>query len=118
MSDQEKQVSRVGKVVDQATAVFDGAEIAAVRADDGFIYASLPHLCRALGLDLESQRNTVDEHAVLTQGLLQFPLVSGVRILTPWCLRPPLIAFWLAVIPTTTLPPDPHHRTLTYPHPT
>jgi hypothetical protein len=114
MSEQEQQVSRVGKVSQQASAVFDGAEITAIRADDDMIYASLPHLCRALGLDLESQRKTIEEHAVLSEGLLQFPLISGVRIVTTWCLRANLIALWLAVVPVKRLKPEKQQRIYHY----
>jgi hypothetical protein len=114
MSEEEKQVSRAGKVIEQATAVFEGAEITAVRAGDGFIYASLPQLCRALGLDGESQRNTIDEHAVLTEGLCQFPLISGTRVVTTWCLRTNFIALWLAAVPVKRLKADKQERIYQY----
>jgi P22_AR N-terminal domain/ORF6C domain len=114
MSEQENRVSRVGNVIKQATAVFEGAEITAVLAEDGFIYASLPHLCRALGLDAESQRHAIDDHVVLTEGLLQFPLVSGVRIVTTWCLRANLIALWLALVPTKRLKAEKQERIVDY----
>jgi hypothetical protein len=87
MSEQETSITGVGKVVEQATAVFDGVEITAVRAGDGWVYASLPHLCRALGLDLESQKNAIGEHAILTEGLSPFPLIQGTRVVATWCLR-------------------------------
>jgi hypothetical protein len=35
--DQEKWMDRIGRGVEQATAVFDGAEITAVKADDGLV---------------------------------------------------------------------------------
>ena len=112
--DQERQMDRIGRGVEPATAVFDGAEITAVKADDGLIYASLPHLCRALGLDLESQRDSIEAHAVLTGGLLQFSLVSGVRVITTWCLRANLIALWLAVVPVKRLKLDKQQRIYRY----
>ncbi len=70
--DQERRVKRTRKVAQQATAVFADAEIIAVRStDDGLIYASLPHLCRALGLDVASQEERIEEHAVLTEGICE-----------------------------------------------
>jgi hypothetical protein len=114
MSEQEQHVSQVRKVIEQATAVFESAEITAVSVDDGFIYASLPHLCRALGLDLESQRNTIGEHAVLSEGLFQFPLVSGVRVVTTWCLRANLIALWLVLVSVKRLKPEKQQRIYRY----
>lgn len=97
-------------MVRQATAVVADVEITAVLADDGFIYASLPHLCRALGLETESQRERIDEHAVLTGGLLQFDLVSGMRIVTRWCLRANLISLWLTLVPVKSLKPERQER--------
>jgi hypothetical protein len=101
---------RMGIVVNQATAVFADVEITAVLAEDGFIYASLPHLCRALGLDMESQRERIDEHAILTGGLLQFDLVSGIRVITSWCLRANLISLWLTLVPVKRLKQERQQR--------
>jgi hypothetical protein len=101
---QERREKQLGRVARQATAVFADAEITAVlSADDGLIYASFPHLCRALGLDVESQRERVEEHAVLQEGLLPFELVSGTRVVTNWCLRSNLIALWLTLVPVKRL---------------
>jgi hypothetical protein len=110
----EKRTSRVGTVVEQATAVFEGAEITAVRANDGFIYASLAHLCKALGLDGESQQETIENHAVMVEGLLQFPLIRGTRIVDTWCLRSNLIAMWLTVVSVRRLKPEKQERIYQY----
>ena len=87
-------------MIQQATVIFAGTEIAAVLAEDGFIYGALPHLCRALGLDGESQRERIEELPALAKGLLQFPLAQGKQLITTWCLRADLIAYWLAIVPT------------------
>lgn len=112
--DQERKVRRVGKVLQQATAVFADAEIIAVRADDGLIYASLPHLCRALGLDSASQEERIDEHAVLTEGLYDFDLAIGGRVLTTACLKSNLVALWLALVPVKRLKRDKQERVLLF----
>jgi hypothetical protein len=74
MAEQEKTPARVGKVVQQATVLFAGAEITAVLAEDGYIYGALPHLCRALDLDGDGQRARIEEQSALAKGLWQFPL--------------------------------------------
>ncbi len=108
---QERREKQLGRVAKQATAVFADAEITAVlSADDRLIYASLPNLCRALGLDAESQRERIEEHAVLQEGLLPFELVSGIRIVTHWCLRSNLISLWLTLVPVKRLKPERQQR--------
>lgn len=107
---EETSHHRPRTVVKQATAVFADVEITAVLADDGFIYASLPHLCRALGLDAESQRERIAEHAVLTEALVQFDLISGIRVITHWCLRTNLISLWLTLVPVKRLKPERQQR--------
>ena len=67
MAEQDK-LARRGTVVQQATVIFAGVEITAVLADDGFIYGALPHLCRALDLDGESQRERIEDQTALAKG--------------------------------------------------
>jgi len=98
MAEQENTPARVGKVVQQATAIFAGAEITAVLAEDGYVYGALPHLCRALGLDADGQRERIDEQPALAKGLWQFPLAQGRQLITTWCLRSDLVPYWLAVV--------------------
>src|SRR5258708_18563931 len=93
-------------VVQQATVVFAGDEITAVLADDGYVYGVLPHLCRALGLDTEGQRERIEEHSNLSLGLSLFPLVVRRQLSTFWCLRSDLIPYWLAVVPTARMKPE------------
>ncbi len=104
MVDQKKP--RRGTVVQQATVLFAGAEITAVLAEDGCIYGALPHLCRALGLDGESQRERIEEQTALAKGLWQFPLAQGKQLVTAWCLRADLIPYWLAIVSTKRLKPE------------
>jgi hypothetical protein len=114
MPEQEKQVIPLGVVAVQATAVFDNAEITAVLAEDGSIYASFPHLCRALGLDQESQLALIADHGALPEGLVNFPLVNGVRVVTTPCMRTNLIALWLAVVPAKRLKGEKQERIRRY----
>ena len=75
-------------------------------AEDGFIYGALPHLCRALGLDGESQRERIEEQTALARGLWQFPLAQGKQLITTWCLRADLVPYWLAIVPTKRMKPE------------
>lgn len=112
---QERSIRRGGKVAQQASAIFADAEIIAVRsADDGLIYTSLPHLCRALGLDIASQEERVEEHAVLTEGLCNFDLTIGERVLTTSCLKSNLVALWLALVPVKRLKREKQERVLLF----
>ncbi len=106
MAEQEEKPAPVGKVVQQASVVFADAEITAVLAEDGSIYGALSQLCRALGLDTESQRERIEEQTALLRGLRQFPLVQGRQLTTTWCLRADLVPYWLAIVPTKRLKPE------------
>jgi hypothetical protein len=114
MPDQEKQIIPVGVVAMQATAIFDDAEITAIKAEDGFFYASFPHLCRNLGLDQESQLALITDHGALPEGLVNFPLINGVRVVMTPCLRTDLIALWLAVVPAKRLKEEKQERIRRY----
>ncbi len=83
MAEQEITPARVGKVIQQATVIFAGAEITAVLAEAGYVYGALPHLCRALGLDGDGQRERIEEQPALAKGLWQFPLAQGKQLITP-----------------------------------
>lgn len=102
--------TRRGIVVQQATVIFAGAEIAAVLAEDGYIYGALPHFCRALELDGETQRERIEEQPALAKGLWQFPLAQGKQLITTWCLRADLVPYWLALVPTRRMKPEKRER--------
>lgn len=113
--DQQRSVKRTGRVAQQARAVFADAEMIAVRsADDGLIYASLPHLCRALGLDVASQQERIEEHAVLTEGLCDARPRARRTGSDTACLKSNLLALWLALVPVKRLKPDKQERVLLF----
>jgi hypothetical protein len=106
---------RVGEVQQQASVVFAGADIAAVLGDDGLVYGALPHLCRALRLDADRQRERIDEQPALARGLRRFPLTQslasgGTRLIATWCLRADLVPYWLAIVPTRRMKPERRER--------
>jgi P22_AR N-terminal domain len=112
--EQARRVRKTGKIIQQATARFEDAEIIAVLADDGLIYGSLPHLCRSLGLDGPAQQERIEEHVVLVEGLLDFDLVISGRVLTTACLKSSLIPLWLALVPVKRLRADKQERVLLF----
>ena len=112
--EQERRVRKKGKVIQQATARFEDTEIVAVLADDGLIYGSLPHLCRSLGLDIPSQQERIEEHAVLEEGLLDFDLTISDRVLTTACLKSSLIPLWLALVSVKRLKVAKQERVLLF----
>ena len=112
---EQRRLRRTAKVAQQATALFTDVEILAVRsADDGLIYASLSHLCRALGLDTASQLERIEEHVVLSEGLCEFDATSNGRVLTTVCLKSNLLALWLALIPVKRLKKENQERILLF----
>lgn len=104
--DEQEKPALSKKVVQQATVVFADDEITAVLADDGFVYGALPHLCRALGLDTENQRERITEHSNLSQGMALFPLMIRRQVTSLWCLRSDVIPYWLAVVSTGRMKPE------------
>ncbi|MBP6470649.1 MAG: ORF6C domain-containing protein [Chloroflexi bacterium] len=89
--------------VDQKDVVFYGDELTAVRANDGRIYASVRHMCQALGLDDNGQRQRIRRHAVLSRGLMVCNLhtIQGDR--ETFVLRADLVPLWLSGIRVTAV---------------
>ncbi len=63
MADENKLVT-----VEQRTVDFYGDELTAVRANDGRVYASIRHMCQALGVDDQGQRQRMNRHSVWLAG--------------------------------------------------
>lgn len=84
--------------LEQKQVLFYEDEVTAVRLEDGQIYASLRHMCQALGLDFVGQRQRVERHEILNDG-------KGVcKLQTPggeqevYVLRVDLVPLWLSGI--------------------
>ena len=54
--------------IEQKQVDFYGDELTAVRTGDGQIYASLPSMCSALGLQISTQTKRIKRHDVLSEG--------------------------------------------------
>ncbi|GIK54670.1 MAG: hypothetical protein HND44_00445 [Chloroflexi bacterium] len=55
--------------VEQREVEFYGDELTAVRLASGQIYAFISQMCRALGLDTQTQRQRIERHTILARGL-------------------------------------------------
>jgi hypothetical protein len=84
-------------IVEQKMVEMYGDEITAVRCDDGQIYVSITHLCNALGLKPQPQRNRMGRHKVLKEGVTQLSNMLTAGGLQPgYVLRVDLVPLWLA----------------------
>jgi hypothetical protein len=88
-------------VIEQREVTFYDDELTAVRADDGRVYASLRHMCDALGLNSRGQSQRVDRHAVLKQGkgVCKIHTPGGAQSIV--VLRADLVPLWLAGVRTS-----------------
>jgi hypothetical protein len=88
-------------MVQRKLIIFEAKVMALKSGHDGAVYASLPDLCIALGLDLDQQEALIEKRADLLRGRRDFMLWVAVRApglrLTP-CLRADLISSWLACV--------------------
>ena len=89
--------------VEQKEIEFYGDDLSAVRADDGRIYASIRHMCQALGIDDQGQRQRINRHHVLSRGLMVCKLhtIQGDR--DSYVLRTDLVPLWLSGIRTSSV---------------
>lgn len=92
--------------IEQREVNFYGDELTAVRMKNGRVYASLRHMCDALGLNARGQSQRIDRHTILSRG-------KGVcKIHTPGgeqsivVLRADLVPLWLSGIRTSMVRED------------
>jgi len=98
--------------VEQREVEFYGDFITAVILGDGNVYASIRHMCQALGLDTQGQTQRITRHTILNEGkgvcVLHTPS-SGQRGGGPQqviVLRVDLVPLWLAGIRTKLVSED------------
>lgn len=84
-------------IIEQKMVEMYGDEVTAVRADDNQIYVSITHMCAALGLKAQSQRNRMNRHQVLKEGVVQMMnLMTAGGLQRGYVLRVDLVPLWLA----------------------
>ena len=90
-------------VVEQKEVTFYEDELTAVRADDGRVYVSIRHMCQALGIDDQGQRQRINRHTILGRGLMVCNLhtIQGDR--DGYVLRVDLVPLWLSGIRTSAV---------------
>jgi hypothetical protein len=82
--------------VEQKDVALYEDNITAVRADDGRVYVSIRHMCRALGLDENGQRQRMRRHAVLGRGLGVCKIHTPGGAQETAVLRVDLVPLWLS----------------------
>jgi hypothetical protein len=88
-------------VLEQREVDFYGDELAAAQADDGRVYASLRHMCQALGIDTTGQRQRIQRHTVLAKGIGVCNLQTPGGAQSSYVLRVDLVPLWLSGIRTS-----------------
>ena len=88
--------------VEQKEVVFYGDELTAIRADDGQVYVSVRHMCRALGLNTQAQTRRIRRQVILADGYKGVAMMAtpGGRQRTT-VLRVDLVPLWLSGIETS-----------------
>ena len=84
--------------IEQKEVDFYGDEVTAVRLGDGQVYASLRHMCNALGLDTVSQRRRIERHDLLNEGKGVVKVTTPGGIQETYVLLVDLVPLWLAGI--------------------
>ena len=89
--------------IEQKDVEFYDDVLTADRADNGKVYASLRHMCQALGIDVQGQRQRINRHTILDRGLMVCKLhtIQGER--EHHVLRVDLVPLWLSGIRTKSV---------------
>lgn len=90
-------------VVEQKEVTFYDDALTAVQASDSRVYVSVRHMCQALGIDDQGQRQRINRHNVLMRGLMvcKIHTIQGER--DTHVLRVDLVPLWLSGIRTSTV---------------
>lgn len=87
--------------IEQKTVDFYGDDLTAVHANDGRVYASLRHMCQALDIDMTGQRQRIQRHKVLKNGLGACKMQTPGGAQETYVLRVDLVPLWLTGIRTS-----------------
>jgi len=94
---------RAIQAVKQQDVSFYGDDLTAIQGSDGNIYTGLRQMCQSLGLDVQGQRQRINRHSVLNDGLMVCKLhtIQGER--EAHVLRVDLVPLWLSGIRTSAV---------------
>lgn len=84
--------------VEQKVVNFNGTEIMAARASNGKIYAGIAWICNGLGLDTRRQREKIQQHMTLSQGVATLPLPSNKGTQEALVIELDFVPLWLATV--------------------
>ncbi|MEZ4519408.1 MAG: phage antirepressor N-terminal domain-containing protein [Chloroflexota bacterium] len=90
-------------VVEHRDVDFYGDELTAIRADDGNIYVGLRRMCQLLGVDTQGQRQRIDRHQVLREGLRESILQTAQGPQRSQVLRVDMVPLWLSGVRTSAV---------------
>jgi len=94
---------------------FYGDQIHAIEESESRrIFVPLGRLCDNLGIDRPSQIQRIQEHAVLSTGLVTLHLQTGGGVQEAQCLRLDLVPFWLAGLNTRRVRADVREKLVLY----
>jgi len=77
--------------------------LVAVRADNNRVYVSLRHMCQALDIDTTAQRQRIQRHNVLNDGLGVCKIQTPGGMQNSYVLRVDLVPLWLTGIRTSMI---------------
>ena len=89
--------------LEQRIVEFYGDELVAVRVDNGRVYVSLRHMCQALDIDMTAQRQRIQRHNVLNEGLGVCKIQTPGGMQNSYVLRVDLVPLWLTGIRTSMI---------------
>jgi len=90
--------------IEQKIVNFNGAELVAVKTNDGKIYAGVRWICQGIGLtegQIKNERKRIQEDAVLKQGGRNLILPTNGGSQEVLCIELDFLPLWLAKIPIT-----------------
>ena len=84
------------QVVIQKEVQFYDDQLTAAQTDDGRIYVSINEVCGVLGLSRPAQQRRIQEHDVLSEGIVRLAIDTAGGSQTVTMLRHDLVPLWLA----------------------
>jgi hypothetical protein len=93
-------------IIDQRMVPFEGDELAAAQSTAGDIYITIAGMCKALGLNTQSQTRRIQRTPALAKGLRRISLKTKGGTQPTICLRLDRVALWIAGIETDRIRPE------------
>lgn len=98
-SKEEKSLIQI-KPLEFETVYFNGAELLAIKGDDGKLYSPLKKFCEQLGIDYSSQLQRIKRKPVLLLGMVKITIPTKGGLQSTICLNVDFLPMWLSDIET------------------